>query len=491
MIIRGANTMKNGVVFKDGFLLVLPSVMIFIQGLYKNHQCAIAIILVLVLIWNIKITIKQSAGVLIILTGFILSDMFSGISANFLYEGLKLVLLFLGMSVCADSDKRILFFGFYAGISLASLIGIISYIMNLNFWNYINIIDGNRILQGPFGYANTMALFSGIAIVISLYFITARKEYRFIFELLFLINVISFVLAKSVFGYVCLIISVVVCLFVGVKMSRKYIITFFAMLIICVVAVLLTGNEEVFIHSTVASRLIYWYDAFGVILKHPFGVGVHKWEEIQYMVQSADYSVKYVHNGYIQLLLDGGFTALIGFLVITVNGYTGLKERYMETKDNTYLVLICILTFILIHSFVDIHFAYGVVWFLFGLILSCSKNDKTKSAKCIIPIIIVAVLITTVVQEKEYINPYPAEFRQAYEKNDIKQMNEVSLKWIENAPRQQAAYDARYYVLGKLEDDERLKELKIYANSINGTMNRLCKYLSTHKEIVLPEVKGK
>ena len=33
-------------------------------------------------------------------------------------------------------------------------------------------------------------------------------------------------------------------------------------------------------------------------------------------------------------------------------------------------------------------------------------------------------------------------------------MNVVSAEWVNNAPRQQAAYDARYYALDKLKDNE-------------------------------------
>ena len=72
-----------------------------------------------------------------------------------------------------------------------------------------------------------------------------------------------------------------------------------------------------------------------------------------------------------------------------------------------------------------------------------------------LPIILIAVaLIAVIVPEKEYVNPHPIEYQQAYEKNDLEKMNRISAEWIENAPRHQAAYDARYYVLDKLKDNK-------------------------------------
>jgi len=102
-------------------LLLLPIIMIFMQGLYRNVQCAIAVVFASVLIWNFKISIKQSIGVLLLIAGLIISDIFVGHSINFLYEGLKIALLFAGISVSKSEDKKTLISGFYIGISIASL----------------------------------------------------------------------------------------------------------------------------------------------------------------------------------------------------------------------------------------------------------------------------------------------------------------------------------------------------------------------------------
>ena len=470
-------------------LLLLPIIMIFMQGLYRNVQCAIAVVFASVLIWNFKISIKQSIGVLLLIAGLIISDIFVGHSINFLYEGLKIALLFAGISVSKSEDKKTLISGFYIGISIASFIGIVVYIFGIDGYELINSIDGSRVLQGAFGYANTMALFSGIGIILSVHYRSLNKDYKFIHEFILIINTIALLLTKSLFGFVTLILATLVTLFIRVKKSRKYILISAGAVAIVVFGIFLTGNEEILLRSTVASRLIYWQDSLKVIIKNPFGIGVHNWESIQYGVQTADYSVKYVHNGFIQLLLDGGILAFTGLTLLIVYGYIGLIKKYKEKKSALPLYLITILTFIVAHSFVDINFAYGIVWFLLGLILSLSRTEKVMKSKLVLPIILIAVaLIAVIVPEKEYVNPYPIEYQQAYEKNDLEKMNRISAEWIENEPRQQATYDARYYVLDKLKDNKGLIELQSLKEEVNKTMNGLCKYLTRHKEIVLPEV---
>ena len=470
-------------------LLLMPLGMLLMQGLYRNTQCAIALALTTVLVWNSKISIRQAIGVLLMFAGLIISDVFVGHSTNFIYEGLKIALLFIGISVAKSEDKQTLIGGFYIGISVTSIIGLFAYVLGLKGFELVNTIDGARVLQGTLGYANTMALFSGVGIILALYYRTLNKDYKFIHECILIINTIAFLLTKSLFGFATFILAVVVTLFIRFKRSRKYILISAGIISIAVIGIFLTGNAEVLLRSTVTSRLIYWQDALNVILKHPFGIGVHNWESIQYGVQTADYSVKYVHNGFIQLLLDGGIVAFAGLVLLIVYGYIGLIKKYLEKKKVLYLYLITILTFIVAHSFVDINFAYGAVWFILGLILSFSRTEKVLKNNPVIQILLIAIsMIAIIVPEKEYVNPYPIEYKEAYDKNDLEKMNEISAEWVKNAPRHQAAYDARYYTLDKLKDNEGLVALQSQKEEVNKTMNGLCKYLTRHKEIVLPEV---
>lgn len=476
-------------IIRRWLLLLMPLIMLLMQGLYRNTQCAIVLILATVLIWNSKTSIKQAIGVLLLFVGLIVSSVFVGRSMNFVYEGLKVALLLIGVSVSKSDDKQTLLGGFYIGITIASFIGIVAYIFNFNGYELVNTIDDTRVLQGLFGYANTMALFSGIGIVLAIYYRSLTKDYKFIHECILILNAVAFLLTKSLFGFVALVFAFLITLFIRFERSRKYIIISAGVIAIVILSIFLTGNEGLLLRSTVASRLIYWQDALKTIMRHPFGIGVHNWESIQYGLQTADYSVKFVHNGFIQLLLDGGILSFAGMVLLLVYGYIGLVKKYVEKKNILYLCLTAILTFIVTHSFVDINFAYGIVWYMIGLILSFSRTEKVMKSKLVIPVIILAIsMIAIIVPEKEYVNPYPIEYQKAYEENNLEKMNKISAEWVGNATRHQAAYDARYYVLDKLNDKDGLIALQSQKEKANKTMNGLCKYLTRHKEIVLPEV---
>ncbi len=59
--------------------------------------------------------------------------------------------------------------------------------------------------------------------------------------------------------------------------------------------------------STFLGRLLYWRDALPVCLKHPFGLGYLGYYFMQGSFQSGVYSVRWVHNDLLQVLLDVGW----------------------------------------------------------------------------------------------------------------------------------------------------------------------------------------
>ena len=77
----------------------------------------------------------------------------------------------------------------------------------------------------------------------------------------------------------------------------------------------ISGNEDFLLQPTVAWRVTYWKDAVKLIKSNPFGIGIHRWLELQASIQEVDYSVKFVHNSILQLMLDGGIICGVGFLL--------------------------------------------------------------------------------------------------------------------------------------------------------------------------------
>ena len=58
--------------------------------------------------------------------------------------------------------------------------------------------------------------------------------------------------------------------------------------------------------STFLGRLLYWKDGLRLALHHPFGLGYLGWQFLQFPNQTGVYRVQFIHNDFLQILLDLG-----------------------------------------------------------------------------------------------------------------------------------------------------------------------------------------
>jgi len=110
--------------------------------------------------------------------------------------------------------------------------------------------------------------------------------------------------------------------------------------------------------STFVGRLLYAYDALPVILRHPFGLGYMGYYFVQQSIQTGVYGIMYIHNDFLQFLLDVGWIpclALIAAIVRSVCSKT-LPLRYK-------LVLLTMAA----HSCFDFDLQYVAVFMVFLL----------------------------------------------------------------------------------------------------------------------------
>lgn len=110
--------------------------------------------------------------------------------------------------------------------------------------------------------------------------------------------------------------------------------------------------------STFVGRLLYAYDALPVILRHPFGLGYMGYYYIQQSIQTGIYGIMYIHNDFLQFLMDVGwvpFLALAAAIVRSVFSKT-LPLRYK-------LVLLTMVA----HSCFDFDLQYVAMFMLFIL----------------------------------------------------------------------------------------------------------------------------
>ena len=111
--------------------------------------------------------------------------------------------------------------------------------------------------------------------------------------------------------------------------------------------------------GTFLGRLLYYQDALPVILKNPFGLGYLGYKATQGSFQNAYYTVTFVHNGLLQMLLDIGW---IPAILMTAAFLTALLRK--KTPAPQKLLLLVILG----HCMLDFDLQFFVFW---AILLSC------------------------------------------------------------------------------------------------------------------------
>ncbi|MBL7058802.1 O-antigen ligase family protein [Patescibacteria group bacterium] len=133
-------------------------------------------------------------------------------------------------------------------------------------------------------------------------------------------------------------------------------------------------------------RLSYYKAGLSIFSNYPlFGSGLGTFSQIYHQYQSSPVnSGKYVHNWYLEVLLESGvfvFFSLFIFLFLIL--FSALK--YLKS-DRVFIVFISVLSY-LIHNLVDIgshYIANNIIfWFNLGLLLSLiSESDQSKYKAC-------------------------------------------------------------------------------------------------------------
>lgn len=239
------------------------------------------------------------------------------------------------------------------------------------FKNWILLSTGR--LAGPFEYPNTMALFLLICIVIIEHFWNRGKRIMQIFLTVSLLATGS----RAVFLVLC---GYLLYCFIRYKGRNKGVIIVFAIIVglsICITKIYdqELGGLSRFMKittdtSTFQGRLLYWEDALRMMAKHPFGLGYMGYFYLQQAEQTGVYSVRFVHNEWIQWLLDYGILAGIGLIMYFIRQFKLGKFENIEKEA------LCVMT---VCSFFDFHMQFtGIV--VIALLL-CSKGDVIYSGE--------------------------------------------------------------------------------------------------------------
>lgn len=144
--------------------------------------------------------------------------------------------------------------------------------------------------------------------------------------------------------------------------------------------------QGVFTNYNMILRFVYFRDGLRLFLRNPIaGLGIGGFENAVASVQEFYYESKYVHNHYIQTLVE---TGLIGFILfvglIVVSAIAVLKSRKREQAHPLTPALGAALVFAALHAFMEVSFSYycslPILFCLFGLINLCCGESIARPA---------------------------------------------------------------------------------------------------------------
>ena len=284
---------------------------------------------------------------------------------------------------------------FYAAFALTMVFGLLG-MANLSPVDGMVTVIGGR-LQSFFQYANTTALVMGIGVFYSTdRFIKCTGRYYKVFYALMaalFFAAMIFTLSRVAFVLFVPLYLLYVFRFVSFKIKAVSLGSAAALAVLLVAMDSRLMRISIFA-PTLVERYISYFDALGMLLRRPLGIGLGNWQFLQFYNQSAPYQVRFIHNFYLHVGLDGGFIAM--FAIAALVCFALVKA---EKGVHFYIGV-----FLLAGAFFEVYFNFGVIIMYFTFLLTgLGKREITLPVKlkharyaALIPVIpFVVLLIST------------------------------------------------------------------------------------------------
>ena len=365
-------------------LKVLFGVSLFMTGLYYELACALTSIALL--IWLVlysrknTIIVKKSVTALTIsvyFAAYLIAPLWAedkGLAAFGLVKALPVFLFAICLMQLDAQERRKLMLDL-------PLLGSCMVIVSDGF-RWIPVLQDlflvNGRLGGFFQYPNTFACFLLICFELLLLDERQQKKWQKIAEGVIL--VLGFLQAGSRAAFLIAILGVAATLVV-MRKKRAIIIgaaCIAGSVILIVVPGLFSGSAtghmlDISLNaSTLLGRLLYWQDVLPIIGKHPFGIGYLGYYFMQGTFQTGVYSVRWIHNDFLQILLDIGWIPAILCLITIVYA---LKAKTVLPRQKI------ILSTLILHAFVDFDLQYVSMFFILLLNLDWDSGKSVAVKK--------------------------------------------------------------------------------------------------------------
>lgn len=368
--------------FSDGILLLA---LLLVGSFHEYISCFLAVAMC---IWLIAETLEQkrfrvrkdllTSSVVAVCLGYALTCLW-GIDRGMAFVGFVKYLPLLLYLFCLQQEER--------ASNAESILPWAGAVMTLISAVGMQFPSGKELfgvagrLAGFFQYPNTFAAFLLVCQLMIL-----KKQDKKIWDYVLLAVLIAGLLytgSRTVF-----VLAIVSNAALLLSMTRKKVrlISLAVMGGICVLGLLLALNPQSVLHrylsislteSTFAGRVLYWMDALPLLLKYPFGMGYMGYYYIQQSVQTGVYSVVYVHNDFLQLLLDIGLLPAGLFIGAVVAWFF---KKTVSSADKIITGTLCL------HILFDFDLQFGGMFFLLLWLLSRGATEKVLVLKPKLPL---------------------------------------------------------------------------------------------------------
>ncbi len=212
-------------------------------------------------------------------------------------------------------------------------------------------------VNGPFGYANTMALFLILGIALLEHRGRRGRRGRRAMQLILSMGLLA---TGSRTGFVILCGYLLWNLIRYRGRNKMMVFAFLGVAGLIGVISFAGGNLyamgrflKISVNaSTLQGRFLYWEDAVRMLVKRPAGLGYMGYFYFQQAEQTGVYSVRFVHNEWLQWVLDYGILAGVGLAVYLCSQ---CRWNRMSLADKELLCLISI------YSFFDFHLQFFAI----------------------------------------------------------------------------------------------------------------------------------
>lgn len=302
------------------------------------------------------------------------------------------VLCFLLLMQFEEKDKNKLFDVIpLSGAVMCVLSYLLGQIPMLNSYFF----SGNGRLVGFFQYSNSFSLYLLIGIVS-----IANKDKADIKDKIFLLILVVGILLTG--SRITFLLTLVYGIYQVIKRRKNIkqvtVLIGVILLSICIAIALLfiTGKIDVifrllkisFGESTFIGRVIYFLDGLKILANNPRGIGYMGYSYVYPQIQTANYTVKFVHNDFLQQALDTGIISAIILMYLFFSNILSKKPPILKRE---------LLIIMFVHMLFDFDMQFLVLHFIFVMILEKTEGSvkyyKLPKSKIINTMIIVMPVI--------------------------------------------------------------------------------------------------